>query len=207
MAEAKPNPHHDTGEFDPSATQHGTAADQGDEAVQPDPAPEDLEAEQHRDLDGELRAALAERDEMRDRMMRALADAENSRKRAEKDRRDAQLYGGSRIARDMLPVYDNLSRALGAANDEVRAAAAGLVEGVELTLRELTNILNKHGVERICPEVGDTFDPHHHQAMFEAPVPGTRAGQIIQVMAEGFMLHDQLLRPAQVGVSSTPAGQ
>ena len=206
MAEAKPNPHHDTGEFDPS-TQHGTAADQGGEAVHPEPAPEGAEAEQPRDLDAELLAALAERDEMRDRMMRALADAENSRKRAEKDRRDAQLYGGSRIARDMLPVYDNLSRALGAANDDVRAAAAGLVEGVELTLRELTNILNKHGVERICPEVGETFDPHHHQAMFEAPVPGTQAGQIIQVMAEGFMLHDQLLRPAQVGVSSTPAGQ
>ena len=156
-------------------------------------------------MERELAALLAERDEMRDRMMRALAEAENSRKRAEKDRRDAQVYGGARIARDMLPVYDNLARALNAANDETRAAAAGLVEGVELTLRELTNILQKHGVERICPEVGDMFDPHQHQAMFEAPVPETRAGQIIQVMAEGFMLHDQLLRPAQVGVSSTPA--
>ncbi len=156
-------------------------------------------------MERELAAALAERDEMRDRMMRALAEAENSRKRAEKDRRDAQMYGGSRIARDMLPVYDNLARALDAANDETRAAAAGLVEGVDLTLRELTNILSKHGVERICPEIGDMFDPHLHQAMFEAPVPETRAGQIIQVMAEGFKLHDQLLRPAQVGVSSTPA--
>ncbi len=156
-------------------------------------------------MERELAAVQAERDEMRDRMMRALAEAENSRKRAEKDRRDAQVYGGARIARDMLPVYDNLARALNAANDETRAAAAGLVEGVDLTLRELTNILQKHGVERICPEVGDMFDPHRHQAMFEAPVPETRAGQIIQVMAEGFMLHDQLLRPAQVGVSSTPA--
>jgi len=80
-----------------------------------------------------------------------------------------------------------------------------LVEGVELTLRELTAILQKHGVTRICPEVGDRFDPHLHQAMFEAPVPDYKAGQIIQVMAEGFMLHDQLLRPAHVGVSSTPA--
>ena len=158
-------------------------------------------------LEAELAVAVSEREEMRDRMMRALADAENSRKRAEKDRRDAQLYGGSRIARDLLPVYDNLARALNAATDETRAAANGLVEGVELTLRELTNVLSKHGVERICPEVGDVFDPHTHQAMFEAPVPGTKAGEIIQVMAEGFMLHDQLLRPAQVGVSSTPASQ
>ncbi|NBB96611.1 MAG: nucleotide exchange factor GrpE [Alphaproteobacteria bacterium] len=157
------------------------------------------------ELEARLAEVEAERDELRDRMVRALAEAENSRKRAEKDRRDAQLYGGSKIARDMLPVYDNLARALNAATEETRAAAGGLVEGVELTLRELTGILQKHGVERICPEVGDRFDPHLHQAMFEAPVPDYKAGQIIQVMAEGFMLHDQLLRPAHVGVSSTPA--
>ncbi|MBN2760718.1 MAG: nucleotide exchange factor GrpE [Rhodobacteraceae bacterium] len=156
------------------------------------------------ELEERLAKAEAERDDMRDRMIRALAEAENSRKRAEKDRRDAQLYGGAKICRDMLPVYDNLARALNAATDETRAAAAGLVEGIELTLRELTAILQKHGVERICPEVGDRFDPHLHQAMFEAPVPDFKAGQIIQVMAEGFMLHEQLLRPAQVGVSSTP---
>jgi molecular chaperone GrpE len=153
-------------------------------------------------LEAELATALSEREEMRDRMMRALADAENSRKRAEKDRRDAQLYGGSKIARDLLPVYDNLSRALSVTSDETRAAAAGLVEGVELTLRELSNVMAKHGVERVTPQVGDQFDPHFHQAMFEAPVPGTKAGQIIQVLADGFRLHEQLLRPAQVGVSS-----
>jgi molecular chaperone GrpE len=156
-------------------------------------------------LEAELAQVQAERDEMRDRMIRALAEAENSRKRAEKDRRDAQLYGGSKLARDLLPVYDNLARALNATTDETREAAQGLVEGVELTLRELTGVMQKHGIERICPEVGDTFDPHTHQAMFEAPVPEHKAGQIIQVMAEGFLLHDQLLRPAQVGVSSTPA--
>lgn len=147
----------------------------------------------------------AERDAMRDRLMRALADAENSRKRAEKDRRDGLMYGGAKLSRDMLPVYDNLSRALDAATEETRQAASGLVEGVELTLRELSNILEKHGVERICPEPGDMFDPHLHQAMFEAPVPTYKAGQVIQVMAVGFRLHEQLLRPAQVGVSSTPA--
>jgi molecular chaperone GrpE len=154
-------------------------------------------------LETELATARSEREEMRDRMMRALADAENSRKRAEKDRRDAQLYGGAKIVRDLLPVYDNLSRALSVATDETRAAAAGLVEGVELTLRELSNVMTKHGVERITPETGEMFDPHLHQAMFEAPVPGTKAGQIIQVLADGFRLHEQLLRPAQVGVSSS----
>ena len=147
----------------------------------------------------------AERDQYRDRFMRALADAENARKRSDKDRREAENYGGSKLARDMLPVYDNMKRALETTTEEQKEAFGPLLEGVELTMRELLNVLKKHGIEVIAPEVGDKFDPKHHEAMFEAPVPGTVAGEIIQVAAEGFMLHDRLLRPAQVGVSSTPA--
>lgn len=150
----------------------------------------------------EIEVLRAERDELRDRFMRALADAENARKRGERDRREAEQYGGSRLARDLLPVYDNLNRALNTATDEQKAAASALFEGVQLTLRELTNVMTRHGVKPITPKVGDMFDPQNHEAMFEAPVPGTKAGQIIQVMTEGFMLHDRLLRPAQVGVSS-----
>jgi len=153
----------------------------------------------------ELAAVTAERDEYRDRFMRALADAENSRKRADKDRREAENYGGSKMARDLLPVYDNMKRAVEAAGDEQKEAAAALIEGVELTMRELLNVFKKHGIQPISPQVGDRFDPQMHQAMFEAPLPGTKAGDIIQVSAEGFMLHDRLLRPSQVGVSSTPA--
>ncbi|MBO9412205.1 MULTISPECIES: nucleotide exchange factor GrpE [unclassified Ruegeria] len=153
----------------------------------------------------ELDELRAERDEYKDRFMRALADAENARKRGDKARRDAEQYGGSKLARDMLPVYDNMKRALEAATDEQKEVAAGLIEGVELTMRALTNVFQKHGIEVITPQVGDRFDPNVHEAMFEAPVPGTKAGDIIQVSAEGFMLHDRLLRPAQVGVSSTPA--
>jgi molecular chaperone GrpE len=152
--------------------------------------------------DGELEALRAERDELRDKFMRVLADAENSRKRAERDRKEAEMYGGTRLARDLLPVYDNLNRAIQAIPEESRAASAALIEGVELTLRELTNVMTKHGVTPVSPKVGDVFDPQLHQAMFEAPLPGTKAGQIIQVMTEGFLLHDRLLRPAQVGVSS-----
>ena len=152
----------------------------------------------------EIEALRAERDEMRDRFMRALADAENSRKRGERDRREAEQYGGSKLARDMLPVYDNLKRALDAAGEETREAAKGLIEGVELTMKELISVLGKHGVQPIAPKAGDRFDPQLHQAMFEAPVPGTKAGDIIEVMTEGFILHERLLRPAQVGVSSTP---
>lgn len=83
--------------------------------------------------------------------------------------------------------------------------AAALIEGVELTLRELKNVFAKHGITVITPELGEKFDPQRHEAMFEAPVPGTVAGSIIQVMDNGFMLHDRLLRPAKVGVSSMPA--
>jgi len=154
----------------------------------------------------DLEALRAERDDLRDRFMRALADAENARKRSDRDRREAEQYGGSKLARDLLPVYDNLKRALDVVPDEIRTAGAALIEGVELTLRELTNVMTKHGVKPISPAVGDQFDPQQHSAMFEAPLPGTKAGQIIQVMTEGFMLHDRLLRPAQVGVSSNTHG-
>jgi len=152
----------------------------------------------------ELEALRAERDDMRDRFMRALADAENSRKRADRDRKEAELYGSTRLARDLLPVHDNLTRALQAIPEESRTGSAALIEGVELTLRELTTVMTRHGVKPISPAIGEMFDPQLHQAMFEAPLPGTKAGQIIQVMTEGFLLHDRLLRPAQVGVSSTP---
>ncbi|MBI6629503.1 nucleotide exchange factor GrpE [Pontibaca salina] len=168
----------------------------------------ELYADEEAEIDGEaleLEELRAERDEFRDRFMRALADAENARKRSERDRREAEQYGGSKLARDMLPVYDNMKRALEAANDEQKQVSAALLEGVELTMRELLNVFSRHGITLIAPEVGDRFDPQLHEAMFEAPVPGTQAGDIIQVSAEGFMLHDRLLRPAQVGVSSTPA--
>lgn len=158
-------------------------------------------------LEAEIEALRAERDEMQQRMMRALADAENARKRAEKDRQEATQYGGSRIARDMLPVYDNLQRALGAVNDEDRAAAAALIEGVELTLHEFLQTLERHGVSRVSPEKGETFDPQLHEAMFEAAVPDVPHGGVIQVMNDGFLLHDRLLRPAKVGVSSRSESQ
>ena len=153
----------------------------------------------------EIEQLRAERDEMRDRFMRAMADAENSRKRSDRDRREAENYGGSKLARDMLPVFDNLKRAIDTITDEQREAQAALIEGIELTMRELLNVFKKHGIDALAPEVGDKFDPNIHEAMFEAPVPGTKAGDIIQVMNVGFMIHDRLLRPAQVGVSSTPA--
>jgi len=159
-------------------------------------------AEDVPDPDQALEALRAERDALQDKFMRALADAENARKRAQKDRTEAENYGGSKLARDMLPVFDNLKRAVETVTDEQREVAGPLIEGVELTLRELINVFQKHGIRVIDPQVGDKFDPQQHEAMFEAPLPGTQAGEIIQVQAQGFLLHDRILRPAQVGVSS-----
>ena len=172
-----------------------------------DAAEDEVYADEMLEIDDEaleIDQLRAERDQLKDRFMRALADAENSRKRSEKDRREAENYGGSKLARDMLPVYDNMKRALESVTEEQRAVSGAVLEGVELTMRELLNVFKKHGIDPIVPEVGDKFDPQQHEAMFEAPVPGTQAGDIIQVSATGFMLHDRLLRPAQVGVSSTP---
>lgn len=173
-----------------------------DQAVPEAPEPQDFGATAEAD---ELTLLRAERDDMRDKFMRALADAENSRKRADRDRREAEQYGSTRLARDLLPVFDNLKRALNAISDDQRSNSAALIEGVELTLRELITVMTRHGMTPISPEIGEVFDPQLHQAMFEAPLPGTKAGQIIQMMTEGFMLHDRLLRPAQVGVSSNTA--
>nr|WP_309502731.1 nucleotide exchange factor GrpE [uncultured Roseovarius sp.] len=170
---------------------------------------EQVEAEEYEaaneeisDIDVELDTLRSERDSLQDKFMRALADAENVRKRAERDRREAENYGGSKLARDLLPVYDNMKRALDTVNEDQKAAAPGLIEGIELTMRELLNVFGRHGIQIVSPEIGDRFDPQQHEAMFEAPLPGTNAGDIIQVSTEGFMLHDRILRPAQVGVSS-----
>ena len=156
------------------------------------------ESEELSEVD-ELRAENAE---LNDRLMRALAEAENQRKRGERDRRDAEVYGGRKLARDLLSVYDNMKRASEMASEEQREANKSLFEGIDLTQRELINTFAKHNITPIAPEVGDKFDPELHQAMFEAPMPAVKAGHILQVLDEGFMISDRLLRPANVGVSS-----
>jgi len=161
----------------------------------------EMEAEISPEKD-EIATLRAERDALHDKFMRALADAENARKRSDRDRREAENYGGSKLARDMLPVHDHLKRAIETITEEQSGNSAALLEGLELTLRELLNVFEKHGITVIDPQVGDRFDPQRHEAVFEAPLPGTRQGEIIQVSAQGFMLHDRILRPAQVGVSS-----
>jgi molecular chaperone GrpE len=181
--------------------------DLDDEGFLDDPeavyAAEDEEEASDAEIEADERLALkTENAELKDRLLRALADAENIRKRGERDRRDAELYASTRFARDLLTVHDNFDRAMDNISDAVREAAPGLIEGIELTRRELVSVFEKHRIVKLEPQPGDRFDPKVHQAMFEAPVPGTRAGDIIQVMGVGFTIGERLLRPAQVGVSS-----
>ncbi len=147
-------------------------------------------------------ALLEEVKDLKDRLMRSLADKENLRKRSEKERREAETYGGTKLARDLLSVYDNMGRALENIDENLKEQAKPLIEGIELTQRELISVFNKHKIEQIKPNKGDKFDPKWHQAMFESPVPETEKGEIIQVMVNGFKISDRLLRAAQVGVSS-----
>lgn len=143
----------------------------------------------------------AECAELKDKWTRQLAETENVRRRAERDRQDAQTYGGTKLARDLLSVYDNLDRTLQAADDDLRETASAFIEGVELTGRELLNAFSKHKIEKITPEIGEKFDPNRHQAMFEAPIPGAQPNTVIECMQSGFVIADRLLRPAMVGVA------
>ena len=164
-------------------------------------APDEAEHEAAR-----IAALEAEVAEMRDKWTRALAEGENIRRRAERDRRDAEAYGGTRLARDLLTVWDNLERAVKAADDGLRANHAAFLEGVELTQRELLNAFAKHKIAKVTPQRGEKFDPNRHQAMFEAPVPGAEPGTVIEVLQDGFTISDRLLRPAMVGVARAIPG-
>jgi molecular chaperone GrpE len=149
-------------------------------------------------------AALAkEIADYKDRLLRALADMENLRRRTDREVADVRTYGVTSIARDMVGVADNMRRALDAAGDAgiaVEGPAKALLEGVELTERELLKVLERHGVRKFEPH-GAKFDPNLHQAMFEVPDANTPSGSVVQVVQPGYMIGDRVLRPAMVGVS------
>jgi len=142
--------------------------------------------------------------EYKDRLLRTLAEMENLRKRTEREVADARLYGNASFARDVLAVADNMQRAFDAMGPELRAQGdanvKALVEGVELTERELLKVLEKHGVKKFSPH-GERFDPNLHQAMFELENPEMPPGHVAQVVQAGYMLGDRVLRPAMVAVA------
>ena len=141
---------------------------------------------------------------LKDKYLRAHAEMENTRRRAEKDVADARNFSIAGFARDMLAVADNLGRALEAVDPAIREAAdatlKGLLEGVELTSRELAKTLEKHGVRLLDP-VDQKFDPNFHQAMFEIPDDTVPAGIVKQVVQPGYAIGERVLRPALVGIT------
>jgi molecular chaperone GrpE len=157
----------------------------------------------------ELDQLRAEVDELKEKHLRALAEVENTRRRAERDRLDASQYAVTRFARDMLTVSDNLQRALAHLPPEARAEASAalraVLEGVEATERQLAATLERHGVRPI--ETKDAkFDPHLHQAIAEVPADGKPPGSIVDVVQTGYVISDRLLRPAMVTVARGESG-
>ena len=163
--------------------------------------PSDVAAQRVLELEAEMAT-------LKDRALRALADADNTKKRAEREVTNAKTYGIERFAGDMLGVYDNLSRALASVDDVGRDTlgdnAKNLLDGLELTEKSLIAALSRHGVKP-GPGVGSKFDPNHHQAVAQIPSTEVAKGEVAEVMQGGFTLGDRTLRAAMVAVSTGPA--
>ena len=180
---------------DPTARQAETMAEDADNATAPEAGDPKVDS---------VAEAKREAAEFKDKLLRTLAEMENLRKRTEREVLDARVYGIASFARDVLAVADNMHRALAAIGPELREAAdakvKALIEGVELTERELLKSLEKNGVKKFSPE-GEKFDPNVHQAMYEIPTSDLPPGQVAQVIQAGYMIGDRVLRPAMVAVS------
>jgi molecular chaperone GrpE len=173
------------------ATEPSKANDQG------------AKAEPAAQLGADLDALLAENAEMRDRLLRTMADMENLRRRTEREKADIARYAISNFARDVLTVGDNLQRTIDHVPAEATAqdpALKSFLEGVQITERELLNVLERHGVTRIDP-LGQRFDPNCHQAMYEVQNPDVPEGTVVDVMQSGYTIGDRCLRPALVAVA------
>lgn len=151
-------------------------------------------------------ALEAEIADLKDKLLRAVAEAENVRRRAERERQDTAKYAAAKFARDMLEVSDNLRRALASLKPEERetapASVQSLIEGVEVTERQLLSIFERHGIKEVTPRPGEKFDANLHEAMFEVPGTEHPAGSVVHVMEAGYTIGDRLLRAARVGVAA-----
>jgi len=193
--------------------QHANQDAPGDEPlVNPDDGILDMDAlmgdQQNEESEAESddNQADDEVQQLKDQLIRTLAELDNTRKRAERDLAQARKFAITDFARDLLSAADNLRRALESApedRDELDITVKNLVIGVEMTEKELLGVFEKHGIRKIDP-LGDKFDYNLHQAMFEVPDANTEPGTVVQVMQPGYVLQDRLLRAAMVGVSKNP---
>ncbi|MBI1215572.1 MAG: nucleotide exchange factor GrpE [Alphaproteobacteria bacterium] len=185
----------ETDEAQAAADLDGAEEDAAGDDAGADSATESAEARADR-----LEQELAD---LKDKALRALAEAENTRRRSQRDREDTAKFAVSGFARDMLSVADNLQRALEAIKPEQRAASPELENiyvGVDATARELLRVFAANGIKKI-EAMGNKFDPNMHEVLFEVEMPGSVPGTIVQVMEPGYTIHERLLRPARVGVA------
>lgn len=166
---------------------------------------EDTEEEAEDSVAEALEGLRNDLDAAKQDVLYAQAETQNVRRRLEKDVADARSYAATGFARDVLSVWDNMSRAVEAIPEELRAdeKMSGLVVGIEATQRELEKVFKQHGIERIAA-IGLPLDPNQHQAMIEIPSADKEPGTIVQEMQSGWMIKDRLLRPAMVGVAKKP---
>ncbi len=185
------------------------AASEQSSRLEPEPE-EQVQANQAPASESETVQALQEElEKTRENALRVLAEADNIRKRAAREREDATRYAVANFARDLLGVADNFGRAIGAVPEELRDGndhIRNLMAGLEAVEKEMLKTFERNGIQKIVPN-GQIFNPNYHEVMFEAPVPGKKAGEIIQVIEPGYVLHDRLLRPARVGVAKDESGQ
>lgn len=190
----------ETNEEDAAGTEEGSVED----AVSP-PGSEDVG-----DGDPEPEAEASPEDRIRDlkdQLLRALAEAENTRRRARREKEDTARYAIANFARDVLAVSDNLARAIEAVPEDARAGddvMETLYQGVELTQRELRTAMERHGIRPVDPR-GEKFDHNFHQAMFEVESPDAEPGTVVEVAQVGYVIGERLLRPAMVGVAKKSA--
>ncbi len=193
MSKAKPK----TGNVEPKAAPDAAELQEASgEATAEAPGTETPAEERIAELEGEVA-------ELKDQLLRALAETENLRRRAQRERADVVKYAAAPMLRDLLAVADNLSRAVESVPEDDNAGdqrLETLLAGVKLTEKELNTVLERHHVVKLDP-IGERLDPHRHEAMFEVPDESQPNGTVVQVVQPGYLLHDRLLRPARVGVS------
>ena len=208
---------HDPSAQDPSAqdpsAENGSQDPAGSDKAATDGAAGDIlndalatgGAETKRDAEAQdpLTVTIAERDQLKDQLLRALADTENMRRRSEREASNVRKYGHTPFARDLVGAIDNLARVVESAPENLLQAdetVKSLITGIQLSWTELQSVIEKHGIKRVEP-LGEKFDYNLHQAMFEVPTNDQPSGMVLEVVQHGYVLHDRLLRPAMVGVS------
>ena len=187
-----------------AAAANDSAAPQEEE-----PELEDTRTEEEKIADA-MAALAAENAELKDKLLRAAAEVENIRRRSEREKIDAGKFGATKFARDILPVADNMRRAIDAVPDDRKDGSddvvKSIIEGIEMTERSLLSAFEQNGIVPVNPALGEKFDPNLHEALFEVPGTGQPAGAVVQVVDTGYLIGDRLLRAARVGVAKADDG-